>query len=177
MKWFNWVSRFIYKNLLFSPERKIFLSPFLGDLLKIFLDTTWYNKSSRFYCSSPPPRKTGLLQVFYNRYNIDLNYECFAVNFCHLFEEGLLQTLWTFKMFMCNWSLMCSMFFFIFHNCAFLNVAFAHQIIFCLLTCHIIYTLLLFTCISYQFNTDCLAFYIINVHLFWLVINVTWKIG
>lgn len=40
MKWFNWVSHFIYKNLLFFPERKIFLSPFLGDLLKIFLDTT-----------------------------------------------------------------------------------------------------------------------------------------
>lgn len=37
MKWFNWVSRFIYKNLLFFPERKIFLSPFLGNLLKIFL--------------------------------------------------------------------------------------------------------------------------------------------
>lgn len=128
MKWFNWVSRFIYKNLLFSPERKIFLSPFLGDLLKIFLDTTWYNKSSRFYCSSPPPRKTGLLQVFYNRYNIDLNYECFAVNFCHLFEEGLLQTLWTFKMFMCNWSLMCSMFFFNFSQLCIFKCCFCSSI-------------------------------------------------
>lgn len=100
-----------------------------------------------------------------------------AVNFCHLFEEGLLQTLWTFKMFMCNWSLMCSMVFFIISQLCIFKCCFCSSIYLLFIDMPYYLYLLLFTCISYQFNTDCLAFYIINVHLFWLVINVTWKIG